>query len=266
MTFQSNATTKKGVLNDFVSSMVRDMVGKGRVPSSVGQNRPIPQFENSKDAITFVSSLWDEQRDNLGGHALDSFTTPVGDTYRDRRFKFLSDLEGIREKAYDDKTGKPITDPAKKQGLATVGLGFNMDRPGARDTFAKVLPGVNFDAIYSGKASLNSNQVRVLFDHTIDEAEKHVATKFRGVPISEQQRLTLVSLAFNNPSLIGPKLTEAVKKGDTQSALNEILHNSNKGRVRGLGSRRWREAFLFAGPEGGKKLVPSYADYMKQFA
>lgn len=266
MAFNSTATSKEGVMSDFLRFAVQDRIEKGTAPSGYGTNRPLPSVSSAKDVFSFLSSISDEQTINKGGSGLDPYSAPIGDTYRSRRFKFLSDLEGVRDTAYDDATGQTITNPKNKKGLATVGLGFNMDRPDARKVFSAILPESKFDDVYSGKATLSKSQVEKLFDYTVQEAESVVDNAFKGVPLREHQRLALVSMAFNGPSLIGPKLVDAVKSGNTEQALAEILHNSNKKKIRGLGTRRFREAFIFAGTDQGKKLLPDFKTYMSQFA
>ena len=57
-------------------------------------------------------------------------------------------------------------------------------------------------------------------------------------------------MAFNNPELLGPKLTAAIKDGDMGGARSEILFNSNKDKHRGIANRRYREAQLTDELEG----------------
>jgi len=267
-TFRSLSTTKEGVLQDLNDYVMTNMAGKGLVPSSVGVTKSTSDgpISDPEDILNNVFRFMGKQKDRQGGAALDASDTPVQDSYRQRRYDFISREEGNRQWAYDDATSRRITDVAQKQGYVTVGVGFNMDRPGARDTFTKALGPVDFDAVYSGKASLTPSQVQKLFDYTSQEAEAYVARKFQGVNITEHQRLALVSLAFNNPSLVGPKLTAAVTGGDTKAALAEILYNSNRTQHKGLASRRYREAAMFAGSMDATKFLPGFEEYMAKFA
>ena len=252
-------------VNKYLNVGVRSQVSRGLVAPDNGVTKPLPKVNSVSQALDVMAGLRDEQVSRQGGAALDSYFDTPGDTYRDRRYDFLKDKEGVRYFSYDDATGKQITDITKKKGLVTVGVGFNMDRADAREVWAKALPYLSFDDVYAGKRQLSGGEVRRLFDFTAQEAENVVNAKLKGTRIPEHQRLALVSLAFNNPSLLGPKLVAAVKAGDTSAALNEILHNSNRKKVKGLGTRRYHEAYVFAGDKA-KAMLPDFTEYMRQFA
>jgi GH24 family phage-related lysozyme (muramidase) len=266
--FRSTATTKEGVLQDLSDHMLSNMSQKGLVPSNLGVTRPAAArpVASAMDIFDNMNGWIGQQKERQGGAAFDMTDTPVDQTYRARRFEFISKEEGTRDFAYDDATGKRITDPAKKTGYATVGVGFNMDRPEAKQIMEKALGPVDFEAIRSGKAKLNQVQIQKLFDHTSQEAEEFVQRKFKGFDLKEHQRIALVSLAFNGPSLIGPKLVAAVKAGDWKAAMHEILNNSNAKKNKGLASRRYREAAQFAGDMEAKNVLPDYKSYMANFA
>lgn len=65
---------------------------------------------------------------------------------------FTRENEGVRNRVYLDTLGKH-----------TVGVGFNMDAVGAEAYFSKVLPGVDFDFIYTGIESLRDDQIGTLY-------------------------------------------------------------------------------------------------------
>ena len=133
--------------------------------------------------------------------------------YKLRRYEIIASEEAERVLAYDDATGKTVTDPAKKVGFITVGVGFNMDRPDARTVFARAVPGVSFDLVYGGKLALTRPQMQSLFDYTVQEAESVVSQKFTGVRLTDDQRIALVSMAFNRPAHRGPQLPAPRKAG-----------------------------------------------------
>lgn len=216
---------------------------------------------NSAEFSTFLRETQRMNQDLRGGSAYDARTDNVSQTYLTRRFNFLSELEGVELRAYDDVTGKPITPNSPAQGNITVGVGFNMDRPDAREVFTEILDvdGSVFDRIYSGEQQLTPAQVRRLFDYTAAEAEQIVQNTFKGRELSSHQRIALVSLAFNHPDLIGPNLTAFVKAGDIDGAIDEILYRSNAKKIKGLANRRYKEALMFMGPLAAKEQ--GFVDY-----
>lgn len=266
MSFNTKATTMEGFYQDLSNHMTDRARIRGFVPPSTGLTRPAydKPIVSADDLFGQVDSWADQNTIRKGGAAFDMLDTPTAESYGARRYDFISREEGVRYRAYDDKTGRNITDPSQKKGLVTVGVGFNMERPESRKIFEEVLgKDADFDSVFSGRKSLTPTQVRKLFDYNIREAEDFVANRFKGVPLKEHQRLALVSIAFNNPSLIGPITTERVRKGDVNGTIQAILSGMNRSKVKGLASRRWREAEMFA---GGGAALPAYAEYMKQFA
>lgn len=201
-------------------------------------------------------------RADQGGAAMDKPGAPPQQTYAQRRYDFISAEEGIRDRAYDDSTGRPVVAGRPAVGNVTVGIGFNMDRPDARAVLRSAL-GLGddeFNAIYRGDRKLSPLEVRRLFDHTSKEAEQIVSERLRGVDLPEHQRVALVSLAFNHPGLIGPKLISALRKGDLKAARDEILFNSNKRKIKGLAKRRFRESVMFS---GAGTPHPTLIDYLE---
>lgn len=261
------ATSSEEFYQNLLDSTVNTLTKRGLVSPSVGVTKPpsATPIATAEDFMGAMDTILKDARVKKGGAAYDGFDTPVEDTYRQRRYDFISREEGVRDFAYDDKTGKRVTDPAAKQGNITIGVGYNMDRGDGKEMFSKLFPDLNYDEVYSGKARLNAAQTQRLFDQTIQEAEHHVAAKLQGVDLPEHQRLALVSMAFNNPSLIGPKLVDAIRRGDQEAAVNEILFNSNRSASRGLASRRYREAAMFMGPTNTAAL-PDFKGYMAKFA
>jgi GH24 family phage-related lysozyme (muramidase) len=250
--FQSLAETPEGVLADLGRHMAQTYQKDDLIPANVGVNSPLfpTNPRNGSDLVEAMGGWFSQQRIRQGGHALDTPRTPSGGLYADRRFEFVAVEEGIRETAYDDATGRSMVPGAQKRGNVTVGIGFNMERPDARNVWQQVFPdgGPDFEAVYEGRARLNRAQVRALFDHTINEAESIVNNRFRGVDLREGQRLALVSMAFNGPALIGPRITAAVREGRHDDAVRMIASASDA-RQPVLAPRRRREARIYSGTE-----------------
>lgn len=266
--FKTTATTKEGVLRDAFSWYTQKRRMEGTIPPSVGVTEPLPQNIQSAEVINDYGRSWtDTMRRRKGTMAYDNMNTSPSDSYRKRRYEFLKESEGVRFTAYDDATGNTISSSYKPRGKVTVGIGFNMDAPGARGIWKAVIGDeADFDEVYSGRKRLNEDQVRRLFDATIQDAEEVVQRKLGDVSLDENQRLALVSLAFNLPALIGPNLTRHVKNGDMKSAAEEILYRSNAKKIKGLAARRYREASMFVGAQQASAVVPDYKDYISQFS
>jgi GH24 family phage-related lysozyme (muramidase) len=240
----------------------------GTVAPSVGVARPLflDKVQSIKDALSLGDRLSRESKDRLGAFGKEPRLTAASDSYRDQRWKFVSGEEGFRTRAYDDATGEPRRPGTPKKGFVTVGVGFNLDRPDARKVWEKAGIEADFQKVYNGEARLNEDQVRRLFEVTINEAESIVQNRFKGTDLQEHERLALVSLAFNNPSLIGPNLTRMVREGNKKGAIEGILYFSNKKKHRGLASRRYREAKMFGGPLNKVSSIPDFKTYMSAFS
>ncbi|MGE0252720.1 MAG: hypothetical protein AB7G80_03195 [Dongiaceae bacterium] len=163
-------------------------------------------------------------------------------------------------------------------GKITIGVGFNMDAPDARKNFNQALgqkdPAL-FNAVRGGQA-LSAGQIGQLLEFSIMKARNaacrqlgmHAQNKqgserewFLGGKkifsrLNANQQCALISMAFNNPALIGPKLTGFICEGEFDKAANEIMSpalknetqkSSKQRRLSGLDNRRLREAALFEG-------------------
>ncbi|CAH1779966.1 unnamed protein product, partial [Owenia fusiformis] len=66
--------------------------------------------------------------------------------------EYIGKCEGKKNMAYDNSKGN-----------RTVGIGFNMERPGARKVWETILPGVDFDKVYNKQLALRDDQIKTLF-------------------------------------------------------------------------------------------------------
>lgn len=155
--------------------------------------------------------------------------------YTDRLFDLLSGLEGYRDQPYKDVNG-----------IATGGYGTNLTDPSNQQAFSSVLGRKDINDVIAGKSTVSKDEWKKLYDHSASNAGAWVDQAFPGAQMSDNQRLALTSLAYNNPALLGPKLIKAIKSGDLSAAENEIRNNSNRTGDKGLQNRRNMEADLFA--------------------
>jgi GH24 family phage-related lysozyme (muramidase) len=263
--FRSDALTPGQWYQDYTSHMARQLAKHGFAPASSGITKEpsAAPITDAAGAVRSLTSLMDTQRQRKGPYAMENEMIPTSETYKSRRYDWFVREEGVRLAAYDD--GVEGAGPNGK-GYRTVGVGFNMDTPGHREVFKKTL-GVDdafFDAVYAGKASITRDQAKALFEVKIQDGEKLLESRFGDINLSDNQRMSLLSLAYNGTSLIGPKITAAVRSRNWQGVVDEILYNSNGGKskgLRGIPARRWREATMFAGPNSGLK-IPAAKDYL----
>lgn len=156
-------------------------------------------------------------------------------------------LEGYKTAMYPDHKGIP-----------TIGIGANLKTKDAQD-FLKA-KGYKMSNILHNGQDIKREHVEELFElqteNRVRDLRKHM--KARGSnfdTLPEHKKATLLSLYYNNPVLVGPKLSEAIKNGSDRSAAYEIALNSNKNKVPGVAKRRLYEAKMFAGNEWNKMVA-----------
>lgn len=246
--FSSNSTEQSGVLQDFAEYAVRNMQSSDRVPQAAGTNRPLfdQPINSAEDVVSLLERQFSSQRERQGGMATDTPYTPASDTYEARRNAMLRSNEGVRNFAYDDVTGQTVKpDGGPLRGLATVGVGFNMDQPAARSMWATAFPqgGPNFDDVRSGKLGLTSPQIDQLTNQTAQGFEKIIDQKFAGIDMTEHQRLALLDVAYGGPAALN-KIVPFMRAGDLSGAQQAVATAHTNPVVQG---RYRRTANLFAG-------------------
>jgi len=92
----------------------------------------------------------------LSALAFANATNSSNDANCDAR-SLISRHEGKRDCVYTDTKGHP-----------TIGIGYNLDNPGARKAIAAV--GADYDSIRSGKTCLTNSQVMELFEPSYNSA------------------------------------------------------------------------------------------------
>jgi GH24 family phage-related lysozyme (muramidase) len=155
--------------------------------------------------------------------------------------------EGRRDQAYDDKTGEPLEPGDEAEGHPTVGVGFNLDRAGARDAIEEL--GLDYDKVRSGEQHLTDEQIDTLFDAdvqtAIDGARDNVSNFDE---LSADRQAVVTDMAFN----LGDKLSQfenaidAIEKGDWQTAAEEMLDSAWADQV---GARATDDANLMSGED-----------------
>jgi GH24 family phage-related lysozyme (muramidase) len=172
--------------------------------------------------------------------------------YNQNRFDFITTEEGYNGSVH------------KVNGINHVGYGTNLE---ANPTIVQDVLGFSpekYQKLLAGEIILNEAQSRRLFDFKVQESEKIVQSRLEGVPLNANQRISLVSMAYNSPALIGPNLIKHLKGGDAASVSYEILNLSNANKLKGLDSRRQREHDKFFGNNPSLANIQKGDDYRKR--
>lgn len=140
----------------------------------------------------------------------------AGPSLIDQAVAFIEPFEGRRHRVYRDSRGN-----------RTVGVGFNLDRPGAAEDIGRLLKGVGYAALRRGTTTLTDAQVDVLLRHdvqrAIDTARRQV-TGFDTLPFDAQ--LIIIDMTYNIGSLHKWRnLRSALAQHDFASAA-DAMHDS----------------------------------------
>jgi len=141
----------------------------------------------------------------------------VGESFTYNEVKALiQSHEGIRPMAYLDS-----------RKILTVGIGFNMERPDAREIFKQL--NIDYDKVRNKQIPLTNEQIVLLFSNNlktaINDAKKFIPSFDR---LPKNVKLALVDLSFN---LGYPNLSKFVKtkqyieQGNYKEASREILRS-----------------------------------------
>lgn len=204
---------------------------EGKLPPSDGITVPAAyKSADQNDPVGVMTTMFNQ---SLAYHG------PAGlgekGKYNEDRFNFITTEEGYNGSVH------------MVNGIKHVGYGTNLEAN--PDIIKDVL---NFSPekiqkLMAGDISLNQAQSRRLFDYKVQESERIVQKKLEGVPLNAHQRISLVSMAYNSPSLIGPNLVSHLKNSDMASVSYEILNKSNGNKLKALDARRKREHDKFFG-------------------
>ena len=260
-----NALLQEGVMNQLAAN--------GKVSPTVGLTAPskagmVPVGTPLKAGFSLDigdDSVYDTA-ENISWFIQDAYkgikehmSPETSPEYTDQRFEMIAEAEAWRSESYWDG----VKSAPNGKGYRTVGYGYNMDSVGHKDLFMKTLQVGEkyFDSVHKGTVQITEAQGRKLFDAAVGEAESIIDNRLNGVDLNHQQRLALVSMAYNSPKLIGENLVGHLKGGRMEKAVEEILYKSNGSRMLGLYNRRYEEALTFVGANR-EHGMPSYLAYM----
>lgn len=115
-------------------------------------------------------------------------------TYKAERYKLIELCERKECQAYLDSKNK-----------ITVGIGFNMQSSGARKEWEEAFKVLkprdrpNFDAVYKGTRSLNTREVKILCNYSLNAREKRVQYLYRKIwdKLTPNEKLAIEDAFFN---------------------------------------------------------------------
>ena len=170
------------------------------------------QFATTPALPTFANLPPDQAAGINTLNAQDLQTNPTGLVDDAALQAQLTLHEDSRNHVYTDTMGHP-----------TVGIGFNLDRAGARDAMSAV--GADYDAVRAGTQDLTDDQISQLAhtdtQHAIDVARDYYSGFDQLDPARQR---TLVDMSFNLDSKINQftGLHQALVDGDYDAAANHI--------------------------------------------
>ncbi len=223
-------------INDMVRQTAESLRQEGQVAASLGGTTRVPEVATAEAGVDLLSELMKEhQVKRHAGIPVDPRSGRVEGSYAFRRREIMVEAEG-------DKGVEVYKD---HKGIATTGIGINLEAQHNAE-FIEENFGHPVEDYVDGRRKLSQDQVDLLFDMNMNAAEQVVNNRLGQMALTSNQRLALVSLAFNSPGLLGPNLIGFIKAGEWTKAEEEIRERSNATKHRGLQNRRNREADLFA--------------------
>ncbi|MBN8828871.1 MAG: hypothetical protein J0H68_09210 [Sphingobacteriia bacterium] len=196
--------------------------------------------------------------------------------YKKLQYEFIKANEGAKCKVYLDS-----------QGIKTVGIGFNLENPNAKqeliNAFAEHNINVSFEDVFNGKRVLNDKEIKVLFDYSTRVRENELRRTFgeeiwKG-KLTPNERLAIEDLYYTGGnSLVGKQtsffknIKEYASTHDQKyldAAIHEVTERSNPkinpktGKIyedwEGKQNRREVQGEMLKTYE-----TPAYKDYIKE--
>jgi hypothetical protein len=146
---------------------------------------------------------------------------------RDSRLEiasYIAEHEGRVPHVYCAK--KPKETDRSKFEEPTVGVGHYMDRGDSKETFARVLPEVDWEGIYWKREELTKKQIDILFSEDLRtrlEITKNFFHEFENYPGYLQS--ALADGVFRGCLAGSPKTRRLINEGDFRGASEEYLNH-----------------------------------------
>lgn len=135
---------------------------------------------------------------------------------RDETIRLIERHEGRKGHVYTDSVGHP-----------TIGVGFNLDRAGARERIEQL--GLDYDKVRSGQQDLTDQQIDALRNKDIEDAESIARRELDNFDeLSPDRKDAMTDMAFNlgAKGFAGfKKMIDAVESEDWDRAIEEMKNS-----------------------------------------
>lgn len=241
-----------------VENLVDDMFGSG-VTRGHFKADAVKAAKNSGLEPT-QQVLEANMKSMVNGHFFDNLDEPEGKHFMTRFAKFIEHSEGFEAFVYSDEGGgvQALRWKPGMKGNPTVGIGFNLRRPDA-DAILAQAGAPKMAKLLKGEATVSHEQAVKIMEIANQKNMQFLRKHFDGIMMEKHRWMALLSLVYNSrwknnkPTLIGPKITAAIREGRWEDAAWEIEFNSSggvsKANQKGINARRRREAAMFRGAE-----------------
>lgn len=242
---------------DALASMQNDMIGRlreeGLTQPGLGVSGNPPAPENGQDILDLIEEQsW--RGVSWNGRSVITRERRGEASYRTARREIFVGSDGIQNRVNGNS------------GSRTVGIGFDMEAEGARETWEEVFDGaVDFDAVMSGQEEITDQEARDLFDYEMVYYERMVSAATGGEALPEHRHLALLSLAKRNPDFLQVQLASDIQAGNHGAVMEAILYeglgdNPSSSQV----ARRYREAAQYAGSNQAlTSILPTPEEYIR---
>jgi WXG100 family type VII secretion target len=132
---------------------------------------------------------------------------------------------------WEDREYKVYGDEVRTPPIPTIGVGFNLEKPGARERIEAL--GLDYDEVLAGNQGLTDEQIDELLQQDVEQAiadARDLVDNFDQLPHAAQE--IVVDMAFNmgKPTLSGFKNTiDALENEDFAQAANEMQYKDGNG-------------------------------------
>lgn len=155
-------------------------------------------------------------------------TVPAKPTGKSNLIDMLKDHEGYSLTMYPDS-----------RGIETIGIGYNLRKPGAREEITSL--GLDYDQVLQGKQKITDQQARQLFNDDVQEAKadlQKVIPNLSSHPQNVQDVLTdmIFNLGVTRFSKF-KELIDAVNRKDYERAAQEMSQSKWYGQVKRRGPK-----------------------------
>ena len=158
------------------------------------------------------------------------------------------ELEGFRDRVYPDVSGKR---------LPTIGYGINLQDSGNKTLLQKLFGNQSVEGWQTGQPMSQAQAGRFVQQRAVQQDIPELGRLIPSYPqLPDSARLALLSMYWNSPKLVGPKLRQFIQKEDWPAATGEIAYG-HSGTLPGLIKRRIFEALEFG---KGFNLTPKFEE------